>query len=390
MIKILAKNHSVSVKYLVDKVQAQGEACDLLISSSSHSITEFLTDCINDCDKALFIVGNVGDSATVFAETFGLGMFYDKFADNNLAEYCKLAQMQVPVQRIRDKLCVLPETFNHLNPTYGYQSAAFGVMNKTHVYLLPDEPREVDAVYNNYILKGLFRRPDGEGKYVFRVFGLSKDDVDARMSEINPFVFRKTETTCLDTRITLGFPQKTGKQVIADTLDKVRSLFAEYIYATEDKSLSMTVVQLLKSLGKKLWTAESMTGGLIASNIIDNPGASDVLHEGIVCYSVASKCARLGISPHYIDEYGVVSAEVAQAMSAGLLRNGAEVAVSVTGYAGPSAGSDYPVGLCYISVATTKTGIAVYKNVFVGDRNSVRQQAANMALFLLYKTFVTR
>ena len=388
MIRILAKNHSSSVQYLVDKVEAQGEACDVMISSTSKSISEFLSDCINDGDKALFIVGNVGDSGTTIAETFGLGLFYDKFADNNLAEYCKLAQMQMPTQRVRDKLCVLPEAFNHLNPTYGYQSAAVGTVNKTHVYLLPDEYREVEAVYNNYVLKGLFKRPDGEGKYVFKVFGLSKEDVDARLSEINPFVFRKSETTCLDTKITLGFPPKTGKQVLADTVEKVRGLFAEYIYATEDKSLSLTVVQLLKSLGKKISTAESMTGGLIASNIIDNPGASEVLYEGIVCYSIASKCSRLGISPHYVDEYGVVSAEVAHAMSAGLLKNGSDIAVSVTGYAGPSAAPDYPSGLCFISVASTKTGIAVYKNVFAGDRNSVRQQAANMALFLVYKTFV--
>ena len=388
MIKIFSKAYNKSVQFLADKIETQGELCDTLIATSAKSIAEFLKSAIADNCKALFMVGNVGDNATTFAEIFGLTMFYDKFVEKNIREYCKLTQIEVPTQHQLERLCIVPESFNHFNSSYGYQCAAFGVLNKTHVYLLPDEDKETETVYDNYIRKDLFKRPDGEGRYVFKVFGLSKKDVEARLSRVNPFVFRKCETANLDTRITLGFPQNTNAKVVADTLAQVKGLFADNLYATTDKSLARTVVDLMKSLNKTISTAESMTGGMIASNMVDIEGASNVLYEGVVCYSIASKCARLGISPHYIDEFGVVSAEVAQAMGNGLLRNGSDVGVAITGYAGPSAAPDYPVGLCYISVGSTKTGVAVYRNVFVGDRNSIRKQAANMALFLVYKTFV--
>lgn len=388
MIKILAKSNTKAVDYLTDKVTSQGEMCDVLISSSVKSIADFLVGAIDEGVKALFLIGNVGESATLFAEVFGLGLFYDKFAEQNIAEYCKLSAIELPPPLVREKLCLAPESFNHFNSSYGYQSAAYGVLNKTHVYMLPEDLREVQSVYDNYVVKSLFKRPEGESKYVFKVFGLAKHDVEARLDKINPFLERRCESANLDSKITLCFPAKTSKQVVSDVLAQVKSMFADNLYATTDKTISRTVVELLQSLDKKMSTAESMTGGLIASNIVDNSGASNVLYEGIVCYSVASKCARLGISPHFVDEYGVVSAEVAQAMSSGLLKNGSDIAVSITGYAGPSAAPGYPGGLCYISVASTKTGVAVYRNLFRGDRNSVRQQAANMALFLVYKTFV--
>lgn len=387
MIRVLAKNHSKAVQLLTNKILSLGETCDVLVSSSQRSVSEFLSKSIDSADKALFIVGNVGESAATFAENFSLNMFFDNFAEQNLVEFCKLSQMDLPQPRIREQLCMLPEAFNHFSATYGYQCAAHGVVKQTNVYLLPDEYREVEVVFDNYIQPTVFKRNDEES-YVLRVFGLSKEDVESRLSEINPFVLRKYETECLDTKITFSFPVKTSKQVVADTMSQAKQLFAEYIYSTDGKSLPQTIVDLLKKLGKKVSTAESMTGGLIASNIVGVAGASDVLQEGIVCYSIASKCSRLGINPHFIDEFGVVSAEVAQSMAVGLLSNGGDIAVSVTGFAGPSAEPNYPVGLCYISVASTKTGAAVYKNIFHGDRNSIRQQAANMAMFLLYKTFV--
>ena len=86
-----------------------------------------------------------------------------------------------------------------------------------------------------------------------------------------------------------------------------------------------------------------------------------------------------------VDEYGVVSQQVAQKMALGLKENGTDIAVSTTGFAGPTSADGMPVGLCYIGIATEK-GVSVYRNVFTGDRNSIRTQAANMALYLVCKT----
>ena len=86
-----------------------------------------------------------------------------------------------------------------------------------------------------------------------------------------------------------------------------------------------------------------------------------------------------------MDEFGVVSQQVAQEMVKGLLKNGGDLAVSTTGYAGPTSENGLPVGLCFIGIGTPK-GISVYRNIFSGGRNFIRAQATNMALFLVYKT----
>ena len=93
MIKIFSKAYNKSVQFLSDKIETQGELCDTLIATSSKSIAEFLKSAITENCKALFLVGNVGDSATTFAEIFGLTMFYDKFVEKNIREYCKLTQI---------------------------------------------------------------------------------------------------------------------------------------------------------------------------------------------------------------------------------------------------------------------------------------------------------
>ena len=168
-------------------------------------------------------------------------------------------------------------------------------------------------------------------------------------------------------------------------MERFKKLFGDYIYANADHTLAKTVVDLLHSLNKTLSVAESITGGMVASSIVDIAGASSVLHEGIVSYSNSSKSKRLNINPHFIDEHNAVSQQVALEMAKGLRGDGCDVAISTTGYAGPTADDGQPVGLCYVGVCTEK-GVAVYKNVFVGDRNSIRAQATNMALYLVFKT----
>ena len=161
--------------------------------------------------------------------------------------------------------------------------------------------------------------------------------------------------------------------------------FHGLVYAKEDRTLAETVVAQLTERYKTVATAESVTGGLISSLIVDVAGASNVLYEGCATYTIDSKCKRLGISPHYIDQHGVVSAQVVKDMALAQLKN-ADYAVATTGFAGPTSDGKHPVGLCYIGIGVKmndNTYIKVFKNIFKGDRNSVRNQVANMALYLL-------
>ena len=134
-----------------------------------------------------------------------------------------------------------------------------------------------------------------------------------------------------------------------------------------------------------LATAESLTGGSIASSIVDVPGCSNVFYGGAVSYSNDAKIKYLGVAEETIGDFGAVSEQTAIEMATGLLNDNVQIGISTTGIAGPTGGSlNKPVGLVYISV-TDNERTEVYKNVFKGDREQIRNQARDMALFYAIK-----
>lgn len=168
-------------------------------------------------------------------------------------------------------------------------------------------------------------------------------------------------------------------------VDDVMEDFSDIFYGDEDKNLSATLVELLYDRGLTLATAESCTGGMIASSIVDISGCSDVFHEGVVTYSNFSKMDRLGVNEDTLIDFGAVSKETACEMAKGLISDNVSVGVSTTGIAGPGGGSiEKPVGLVYIAVASIK-GVDVYKCLFDGDRKDIRTKAKDTALFYAIK-----
>lgn len=137
----------------------------------------------------------------------------------------------------------------------------------------------------------------------------------------------------------------------------------------------------LKAKGWMLATAESCTGGLIAARITEVAGSSAYFDRGFITYSNDAKTRQLSVPVALIDDFGAVSKEVAEAMAQGTLEHsGADIAVSVTGIAGPSGGTpEKPVGLVYIAVATWD-GAKVHEHRFSGDRAAIRAQTVAHAL----------
>ncbi|HYD15627.1 MAG TPA: nicotinamide-nucleotide amidohydrolase family protein [Hyphomicrobium sp.] len=146
------------------------------------------------------------------------------------------------------------------------------------------------------------------------------------------------------------------------------------------------LIAAMRGRSWKLATAESCTGGLIAALFTEIAGASDVFERGFVTYSNAAKIGQLGVDLDLLLRYGAVSAEVAEAMAAGARRNsGANIALSVTGIAGPSGGSEKkPVGLVYIGLAAPGTS-ALSREFRFGDlgRAAIRRRSVEEALKML-------
>ncbi len=144
------------------------------------------------------------------------------------------------------------------------------------------------------------------------------------------------------------------------------------------------LVAMLKATGMTCATAESCTGGGIGSAITSVPGSSEVYLGGVVSYSNQVKHEVLGVSSSSLETFGAVSPQVAEVMALGVRRlTRADIAVSVTGIAGPGGGSaEKPVGLVWFGLATAD-GVRSEKKLFMGDRASVRAQAVTHALGML-------
>ncbi|MGE0284249.1 MAG: CinA family protein [Rhodospirillaceae bacterium] len=150
-------------------------------------------------------------------------------------------------------------------------------------------------------------------------------------------------------------------------------------------ALAKDVLVAAKAGGKHIVTAESCTGGLIGGCLTAIPGSSDSFDGGLITYSDESKVSLLGVPRDAIAENGAVSDIVAAAMAEGALAaSGADIAISVTGIAGPDGGSKTkPVGLVYMALAQTSRDALVKRYVFAGTRTDVRRAAVGAALELL-------
>ncbi len=149
-------------------------------------------------------------------------------------------------------------------------------------------------------------------------------------------------------------------------------------------SLEEKAVQALTARGCEITTAESCTGGMLASMLVNAAGASEIFKEGYITYSNEAKSRLLGVDAQALERYGAVSETVARQMAEGAAKAaGATAALSVTGIAGPGGGTkEKPVGLVYIGCYLDGTTTAE-KNLFHGSRLEIREASAHRALELL-------
>ena len=175
-----------------------------------------------------------------------------------------------------------------------------------------------------------------------------------------------------------------NKKNVAKIVKKLYNRISEFIIGEDDERIENTIFECLNSGEKPLTisTAESCTGGMIASKLIEVPGISKNFIEGIVSYSNEAKIKRLKVKKETLEKYGAVSEEVAREMLAGLKT---DIGISTTGIAGPDGGTkDKPVGLVYIGIKV-KDEVKVFKRELKGDRNKIRQRAMMHALYNLLK-----
>ena len=167
--------------------------------------------------------------------------------------------------------------------------------------------------------------------------------------------------------------------------DVAESVFAEHLVSDDGNSLEAVVLQQLRAQGLTVATAESCTGGLVASRLTDVPGSSEVFTHGFVTYANRAKVELLGVEENILQQYGAVSEEVARQMADGALRvSAADVAVAVTGIAGPGGGTpEKPVGTAWLALARKNHPTIAEKVFHLRDRNGFKKAVSQSVLDLI-------
>jgi nicotinamide-nucleotide amidase len=219
----------------------------------------------------------------------------------------------------------------------------------------------------------------------FQTFGASESALDEMMAgAITPDEGRLSFRAAfpqISVRVTAhGSPGEVDEK-LACLGERVRSRIGDYVFGEGISTMEAVVKGLLGTRGWKLATAESVTGGLVAERLTNVPGSSQVFVGALVAYTLEAKQTILGVRRETLERYGAVSEETAKEMAAGARRICAtDVAVSVTGVAGPDGGTpETPIGTVYVGFAAEGVSVA-RRYALWGTRDWIRLLASQIAL----------
>ena len=262
------------------------------------------------------------------------------------------------------------------------------------IILLPGPPNELIPMFEKKIAPYLLSLdPDGPSVIYSRtvkICGLGESGVETMITDLealtNPTVAPYAKTGEVHLRVTArAAEEKEAKKLVKPVVKELERRFGRSVYTTKNEvTLEEAVVKLLKKHDLTASTVESCTGGLAAGRLVNVPGVSDVFKAGFITYSNKAKRKFVGVKKETLERYGAVSPETAREMAVGAAKaSGADVALSVTGIAGPDGGSEEkPVGLVYMACFVCGN-VWVERFQFKGNRAKIRESSVAAALTLM-------
>ncbi len=265
------------------------------------------------------------------------------------------------------------------------------------VVVLPGPPRELQRLWPRALETEPVRRVlagvPARDHRVLRFFGTPESAVAEALAVAGGEVDGVEVTICareFEIHVDL-FAEPAAQERGEQIADSLRASLAPFLFGEDERTISEIVLDLCRARGLTLATAESCTGGMVASRLTGVPGASDVFVGSVVAYANGVKETGLGVSAELIAKHGAVSEEVAAAMATGAReRLGADVAVAVTGVAGPGGGTpEKPVGLVFAH-AVGPDGTKTVRTELPGDREMIRGRATAASLHLVRRLLESR
>jgi len=394
---------------------------ELLLGNVANTDAQIISEALSELGINVYFHTVVGDNpqrltgaveiaksrADILITTGGLGPTLDDLTKETVAACFgkKLVPHQPTLDRIaayfarvgtvptrnNERQAWLPEGCEILENDWGTApGCAFAAQGK-HVIMLPGPPRECAAMLRHCAVPYLKKLSDGAlVSHQIRIFGMGESAMEDKLHDKMESMRNPTlapyakEGECLVRVTAKADTPEQAQALLAPVVEEIREILGDVVYGVDVDSLEQVVIAKMREKGLKLAVAESCTGGLVTKRITDMAGVSDVFVGGVCTYSNESKTALLGVPEELIRQHGAVSEPVALAMARGCReRFAADAAVSITGVAGPSGGTEQkPVGLVYVALdAGNVTRCASY--ILGTDRGRVRVNAANRALDML-------
>lgn len=342
----------------------------------------------------VFTIGGLGpteDDLTrkAIAHVSGRELEYSEEVEKQIRELLKRRGREFRDSQINQ--CYSPRGAEMLDNPEGTAPGIWLDVDGTLFVALPGPPREFLTMLREYIeprLKEMGENPIAIR--VVRVTGLGESDVEAAIAPMlkseNPTVATYAKSGEVHIRLAVrSADPESSLQKLADAEIHIRKVLGANVYGVDEETLEEVVLERLVDLNSTVATAESCTGGRIASRITGVTGSGDAFLGGVVSYAEGAKVQVLGVGKEVISKHGAVSHECARAMAEGASKKfGADYAISVTGFAGPTGGTDEdPIGTVYIGLASPD-GVNSERHWFPGSRSTVQDRATQAALDMLY------
>ncbi len=331
-------------------------------------------------------------------ETFGLPLEFHEDIWQEIVSYFQRRMKGGQITENNRQQAMLPVGCTVFDNPVGTAPGCAFEKDGVRVLMLPGPPYECRYMFTHRAVPYL-RALTHEKifSHELRIFGMGESQVEAVLHEMmvkgaNPTLAPYAKTGEVLLRATAKAPtQEEAEEMLRPMVERVKATLGDIVYGEDVASLEEAVLAILKEQGKTVSFAESCTGGLLAKRLTDLPGASQVFRGGVVSYTNAVKAAALGVDEALLAEYGAVSEPVAKAMAEGCRRLcGSDLAVSVTGVAGPDPDDrGNPVGTVFLGLSTGAETICRQVDLSRGrSRGHIRHIAASHAFDLLRRALL--
>lgn len=322
----------------------------------------------------------------VIAEALGLELVYNEAEGEKLKDYFVRRQKVMTDNNLQQ--VYLPEGCIVLTNDWGTAPGCIVEKDGLTVIMLPGPPHECNSMMKHRVMPYLESKSGGViVSHNYQVFGMGESEMEHILHEemetyTNPTVApyaKRYECFC---RVTAkADTAEAAEAMIAPVGELVKRKLGNVVYGTDVEGLDRLVMDLLLERGMTLSAAESCTGGLLAKRMTDFPGSSAVFVGGVVSYTNEMKMRVLGVKPETLDTYTVYSEQVAKEMAEGV-RNltGSDLAVGITGLAGPDGDGIHDVGTVCIGLAAPTETITMELHIPGKNRDHVRMTATQWAL----------